>query len=64
MTVGLAFFQVAIKNHSFKGTGIQLCFHFVGWTKEVSNLIILINHPVVNLFGTRVGGTSAKVVPQ
>ena len=31
----------------------------MGCVKEVSNLI---NHPVVNLLGTRVGGTSAEVV--
>jgi hypothetical protein len=39
-----------------------LHFHFVGCAKEVNNLI---NHPVVNLLGTRVGGgTSAEVVPK
>ncbi len=38
-----------------------LRFHFVGFAKEVSNLII---RPVVSLLGTRVGGTSTEVVPQ
>ena len=38
-----------------------LRFHFVGCAKEVSNLI---NRPVLSLLGTRVGGTSAEVVPQ
>jgi hypothetical protein len=33
----------------------------VGCAKEVSNLI---NRPVVSLLGTRLGGTSAEVVPQ
>jgi hypothetical protein len=36
-----------------------LSFHFVGCEIEVSNLI---NHPVVSLLGTRVGGTSTEVV--
>ena len=36
-----------------------LCFHFVCCAKKVSELI---NHPVVCLFGTRVGGTRVKVV--
>jgi hypothetical protein len=36
-----------------------LRFYFVGCAKEASNLI---NHPVVSLFGTRVGGTSANMV--
>jgi hypothetical protein len=35
--------------------------HFVGCVKEVSNLI---NHPVVNLLDTRVGGTRTEVVPK
>ena len=34
-----------------------LRFYFVGSSKEVSTLI---NHPVVSLFGTRVGGTGGK----
>ena len=34
-----------------------LCFYFVGCVKEVSSLI---NHPVMNLFGTRVGGTGQE----
>ena len=38
-----------------------LCFHFVGCPKEVSNLT---NCPVVSLLGTRVGSTSAEVVPK
>ncbi len=38
-----------------------LCFHFVGCAKEVRNLI---NLPVVSLLDTRVGRTSAEVVPQ
>ncbi len=38
-----------------------LCFHFVSCEKEVSNLI---NHPVVRLLVTRVGGTSVEVVPK
>ena len=38
-----------------------LRFHFVGCAKEVSNLT---NRPVVSLLGTRVGGTSAEVVPK
>ena len=36
-------------------------FYFMGCAKEVSNLI---NRPVVSLLGTRVGGTSTKMVPQ
>ncbi len=36
-----------------------LCFYFVGCAKEVINLI---NHPIVSLFGTRVGGTGANMV--
>ena len=37
-----------------------LCFHFVGCAKEVRNLT---NHPVVILLDTRLGGTSAEVIP-
>ena len=36
-----------------------LRFYFVGSVKEVSNLI---NHPVVSLFGTRVGGTGGNML--
>jgi hypothetical protein len=36
-----------------------LCFNFVCCAEKVSDLI---NHPVVSLLGTRVGGTSAEVV--
>jgi hypothetical protein len=38
-----------------------LCFHFVFCVKEVSRLI---NRPVVLFLDTRVGDTSAEVVPQ
>jgi hypothetical protein len=38
-----------------------LRFHFVFCAEKVSDLI---NRPVVSLLGTRVGGTSAEVVPQ
>ena len=38
-----------------------LRFQFVCGAKEVSDLI---NRPVVSLLGTRVGGTSAEVVPK
>jgi hypothetical protein len=37
-----------------------LCFHFVGCPKEMRNLI---NHPVVILLDTRVGGGRGGVVP-
>jgi hypothetical protein len=37
-----------------------LCFDFMCRVEKVSNLI---NHPVVCLFDTRVGGTRFKVVP-
>jgi hypothetical protein len=37
----------------------MLCFYFMICVEKVSNLI---NHPVVCLFGTRVGGTRVKVV--
>jgi hypothetical protein len=36
-----------------------LCFNLMRCAKKVSNLI---NHPVVCLFGTRVGGTRFQVV--
>jgi hypothetical protein len=36
-------------------------FHFVGFAKEVSDLI---DRPVVSLLGTRVNGTSAEMVPR
>jgi hypothetical protein len=36
-----------------------LCFYFMCRAEKVSNLI---NHPVVCLFGNRVGGTRVKVV--
>jgi hypothetical protein len=36
-----------------------LCFYFMCCAKKVNNLI---NHPVVCLFGTRVGGTRVKMV--
>jgi hypothetical protein len=36
-----------------------MCFDLMCCSKKVSNLI---NHPVVCLFGTRVGGTRVKVV--
>ena len=36
-----------------------LCFYFVGCVKEVINWI---NHPVVSLFVTRVGGTGSNMV--
>jgi hypothetical protein len=36
-----------------------LCFNLIRCEEKVSNLI---NHPVVCLFGTRVGGTRVKVV--
>ncbi len=36
-----------------------LFFYFVGCSKEVSKLI---NHPVVSLFDTRVGGTGANMI--
>ena len=38
-----------------------LRFYVVGCAKEVSNLI---NHPVVNLLDTLVGGTSAEKAPK
>ena len=38
-----------------------LRFHFVCCAEKVSDLT---NRPVVCLLGTRVGGTSAKVVPK
>ena len=38
-----------------------LRFHLMCCAKEVSNLI---SRPVVSLLGTRVGGTSTKIVPQ
>jgi hypothetical protein len=37
-----------------------LCFNLMRGAKKVSKLI---NHPVVCLFGTRVGGTGVQVVP-
>jgi hypothetical protein len=36
-----------------------LCFYYMCGAEKVSDLI---NHPVVCLFGTRVGGTCVKVV--
>ena len=36
-----------------------LCFYLIRCVEKVINLI---NHPVVCLFGTRVGGTRVKVV--
>jgi hypothetical protein len=36
-----------------------LSFNLVGCAKDVSNLI---NHPIMNLLGTRVGGTSSHMV--
>jgi hypothetical protein len=36
-----------------------LCFYFVGGAKEASNLI---NHPVVNLFGSGIGSTGVNMI--
>ena len=38
-----------------------LCFILMGCTKKVSKLI---NHPIVSLLGTRMGGTSTEVITQ
>ena len=37
------------------------CFYFVGCVKEVSKWI---NHPVVNLFGSRVSGTGDNMITE
>ena len=39
----------------------MLCFYFEGCVKEVRKLI---NHPVVSLFGTRVGGTGVNMITE
>jgi len=42
-------------------SGHLLCFHFVCCVEKVNDLI---NRPVVSLLGTRVGDTSAEMIPK
>jgi hypothetical protein len=40
---------------------LLLCFDLVRYAKKVNKLI---NHPVVSLLGTRMGGTSTEMITQ